>query len=379
MKIPLDMPRKIITTFTPELKYRCIIEKCPGCCKIFNEIPITEEEVERFKDYGYKGFYKKNKDGLTIISPCPFLEGRLCRIHKEKGYEKKFSTCKNFPFSISELDSGDVLVDIKWTCPGVGFDEGESLTEEFIKMNILDKKYISEKEFQIPDSINENIRLYDEICDFILKLNVPFYERIMVFSEVIRKLDLNHKSEKTGENDNYIDLLNESIYEFIHNKMELIEGINLSLSKSADFDGDPFDDILMGGFKCQKAARQLGIELKIDMEANRIGGIKSNITNDILLIHYLMQTFRETLSLPWSLNHRFFWSLGVIGFVDILSRRIENKESRLDNTRTAIRVVDYLNKHFPKFRDYAFPLYPHAGVHYLQRVIERQYCPKSWP
>ena len=76
---------------------------------------------------------------------CVFLRNvdnqKICGI-----YNSRFITCRMYPFSFSALPDGELLVNIVH-CNGVSLDQGELVTEEFVKrilddLNWIDKSFL---------------------------------------------------------------------------------------------------------------------------------------------------------------------------------------------------------------------------------------------
>jgi hypothetical protein len=81
---------------------------------------------------------------------------------------------------------------------------------------------------------------------------------------------------------------------------------------------------------------------------------------------YLSQSLKESLCMPWDLPTSYFWSAGIMCFIDILARGYAEKIAGPKEIRKAIRLVDFLNKSFPDFREKAYPIYPELGRLYVQ-------------
>lgn len=97
--------------------------ECGICCKFFSQLPIYTIEIEeKAKVLGInsKEFQKKytktikNSNKKTILSlktPCPFLNQKICRI-----YANRFLVCRTFPLFINLTRNTAVLSGI-YVCP----------------------------------------------------------------------------------------------------------------------------------------------------------------------------------------------------------------------------------------------------------------------
>lgn len=372
---------RIHTTFPSGVTYSCDMDACNGCCTLFEDIAIYEDEIQRVKKLGYSDFYTKRKDGNYLKTPCPFLEGSLCRIHREHGQGKKFITCRKYPFSASQLRNGNVVVDVKWACPGVSLGGGRLIDVELLKEEFLEPERLPllpiGKRMPFHSSSGQEIewealeRLYSSISEALLEDNMSIYRTILALTGIARaagselgNLPLVTSKDLGGVEDflrsTDLEELSQEVAESTPVEMDFLgfaSNLNLLFEQEVnprhaieklglDFRGTTFNDDMEGIFSQH-----------LDQEA-------SNVLN-----HYLVQSLRESLTRPWDFISTIFWALGVAGFADYMGR-LEAYEREGEVTareaRKALMVVDFLNKHFSSFRDQAFEIYPPLGTQYLQ-------------
>lgn len=391
------MKREIATTFSQTLRYKCVIDKCEGCCEWFEDIPVYEDEIGRVEKLGYTDFNEKIDNKLFLKRPCPFLYGKLCKIHLDHGYRAKFSTCKKYPFIVNPLKNGKILVDIKWTCPGVNIEEGDLLDRKYIVNEVL--RYVDLKTIPISPqgkdvyfSEERNIlidwnalaRLYRFFGDLTCSLPVGVYERLVIFTDSVRFFTGNIETVIKGRRDRKITVrdVNALTRKFLDKLQRegLEKSINVTI-KSTQIpasEGEFFEalqELLAYDITPKLAMNRLNItfrrELRFDM--TRLFSMHFSKDSVDLYTLYLSQGLMEALSRPWDFLASYFWVLGVMSFVDALSRSFASANNKkivgYEDFRKAIRVVDYLNKGFKDFRSFAYPLYPELGMRYIQHVF----------
>ncbi|MCG3216225.1 MAG: YkgJ family cysteine cluster protein [Candidatus Heimdallarchaeota archaeon] len=134
---------------------RFVCTSCAECCKL-NNIPITEEDIEKIVERGIevdqfieelspvliaskslengliKAYFLRKK---PFVNECVFVdELNLCKIH-----EFKPSACQLYPFSIRKEDEGYVAIvhpDCVCDCIELGISEEKSQTVEIVE-NLL--------------------------------------------------------------------------------------------------------------------------------------------------------------------------------------------------------------------------------------------------
>ena len=96
---------------------------CGLCCKIFNYIEITDNEIQNVAHYlkmtkkdFLKKYTKKNRklNALTKTSlkiPCQFQKSTRCNIHEKKPFD-----CKTFPLLIN-ITKGQAILTGIYLCP----------------------------------------------------------------------------------------------------------------------------------------------------------------------------------------------------------------------------------------------------------------------
>lgn len=353
---------QLITTFPSALRYECDINACKGCCSLFEEIEVSEEEVQKLEGLGYSSFHKGKDGRLLLKNPCPFSKGKLCDVHLRHGYSPKPEACKKYPFTVSVVDNGWVMVDVKWACGGVGTDKGVLLTPEFVEEELLSNLDLSrtprvkldnlvplsdESESGIPRSTVRE--LYDIASRRII---FPIHkEKISYLTSFMTRLSKACKSKTLA------DEVSESLRSLSLEPLEPGAGL---LEHGLDYYG-LIDGLL--GFELNPllAGKKLGLDYKLGTPTE--AGC-SKVAEELYSL-YLSQCLMETLSKPWSLRASFFWALGVMGFVDFVSMAMAKRKVGKGEMRAAIAVVDFLNKGFEEFRDYAYPRYPELGLSYL--------------
>lgn len=97
--------------------------KCGLCCKMFNEIEITQEEIDHIacslnlsrNDFLHKFTQATTKrhtpKKIFLKSPCPFQKSMKCTIHKRKPFD-----CKTYPLIVNRTKEQAVLSGI-YLCP----------------------------------------------------------------------------------------------------------------------------------------------------------------------------------------------------------------------------------------------------------------------
>jgi hypothetical protein len=261
-------------------------------------------------------------------------------------------------------------VDIKWSCPQVGYLGGRKLAssylDELLKHCKFDSEVPIEKVVYLSESEKIRVewraleRLYGFASEF---LSSPgrVYEKIVMLTSFVRYVASNStKNMKIGDVSRIIREFNfdESI------KWEIIGDIPLNPMAFSEL----VEGVLYNKENIEIAARRLGYDAPtIDPESLVDKEFSSN-RRDIFSI-YMGQTLRETLARPWDMSSSFFWTLGVMSLVDVLARGYSAGEVGYEDIRKGIAVVDYLNKSFREFREFAYPLYPELGMRYLQFVV----------
>jgi Fe-S-cluster containining protein len=359
---------KLVLTFPPTLRYTCEIEACQGCCSLFEEIELASEDVRTLEKLGYSSFYRDEKKRL-LRKPCVFLRGKLCEIHIRHGVSAKPSVCRRYPFSVSFLNNGWSLVDVKWACRGVGAEDGEALTMEYVTRELMD--FLTSQGEKIPvggpiplsDEGDKRVswegikKLYDFASEEVLLTNTGLKEKIGKLVYLLIEFTEACPSEKITTQ--------EEVQMFL-------KGLRLKPweIEEAQWDAEinyygVIDELFSSGITPGNAARRLGLDLKITSPADPALARGA----EELFSLYMSQCLRETLSKPWSLRASFYWAMGVMGLVDFVTRCTAKDEVSEAGMRQAIAVVDFLNKSYRGFRDHAYPLYPDLGLHYLSLVL----------
>jgi Fe-S-cluster containining protein len=361
---------EVVLTFPTALRYKCDIETCKGCCSIFEEIEIGEGDVKSLEKLGYASFYVTQEGRLLLKKPCPFSKGRLCEIHMRHGYAAKPDACKKYPFAVSVLDNGWVVVDVKWSCPGVGADDGEPLTAKYIERKLLsymDRGRINRVSLEdyMPLVDGGEIRitrsgvreLYEYVSKNILFSALGVREKIMGLTSLIKQFSQACEGKKT--------VARERVSEILRSLEWKEDRVEAALQEQGLGYYGLIDDFLSFELNPLVVAKKLGIDYKLTSPTD--AGFSKDAGE--LYSLYLSQCLMETLSKPWSVRASFFWALGVLGYVDFVSRSIAEDEVRKTEIRAAIAVVDFLNKGLEDFRKYAYPRYPELGFSYLDLLL----------
>lgn len=363
---------KLLLTFSSNLRFVCNIESCDGCCTRFEEIELSPEDVRTLEKLGYSRFYEK-KNGFFLKSPCWFLRGKLCEIHIKHGPAFKPVACRRYPFSVSFLENGWTVVDVKWACQGVGVEKGDYLTEEYVEREVVDwadkprKGVPVGKLMPLRDEGKKMIswmevkELYDYASQRIILSDAGLWEKIGKLVLLFRKFSEACLKNETSEK----GVLNAI-------KPVKLEAVDLGEEGEDFWEAEMnyytlIDDILSVGITPGTAAKRLNWNLTLATPGEQEYSRKA----EYLYSLYLSQCLKETLSKPWSLRASFYWALGVLGFVDFVARCIPQDEIGEDAMRKAIAVVDFLNKGFKEFRNHAYPLYPNLGLSYLHIMLSR--------
>lgn len=91
-------------------EFQCLGEACPDCCCIGWRIPLTDEDVRRYRaENGWLGFRlslsMRGDEALRVFSDrcirCPFMTRRgLCGLQIKKGHDYIPETCRTYPRSV---------------------------------------------------------------------------------------------------------------------------------------------------------------------------------------------------------------------------------------------------------------------------------------
>ncbi len=375
---------EIITTFPRGLRYACTPESCFTCCSLFEDIPVTIEEIKRVKALGYEDFYEARSGRYFIRKPCTFLEGRLCSLHRQHGKAGKFMTCRKYPFSASVLDNGSVIVDVKWTCPGVGFQGGEEITEAMLREEFLEDLLEGEAEEVRRGEVvylhspsgqrcewRALVKLYSGIVETLA--DEGFYDLLLLLTSAVRHLGgaLGGKSfVYEGEAEAALESFADS---YRQRRGALLAEVKTQAQVAVDILAiyDYFDELFTYDINPGFAAKKLGIagELEFEEDLARLFSKPMSKEAEKLLAVHTRQSFLETLARPWDLPSAYFWTLGVACIADYLSRLLAGETVTREDARNALSILDCLNKHFSSFRSYYFPRYPELGMQYLQFLL----------
>lgn len=359
---------KLALTFPQTLKYACKIETCQGCCSLFEEIELTPEDVRALESLGYSSFYRGD-DRRLLRKPCIFLRGKLCQIHMEHGVSAKPSVCRRYPFSVSFLDNGWTLVDVKWACRGVCAEDGNALTVEYVSRELTEsltprgEKMPVGSHIPLSDEGSKKVvwegvkELYDFAAEKVLLTDTELKEKIGELVYLFREFTEACPSKKIAA---------------LEDVQGILKSLRLETWKIEEVPWDAevnyyglINELFSIGVTPANAAKRLALDLKISSPA------EPALTRDAeeLFAIYMSQCLRETLSKPWSLRASFYWAMGVMGLVDFVTKCTAEEEVGEGVMRGAIAVVDFLNKSYREFRDHAYPLYPELGLHYLSLAL----------
>ncbi len=303
------------------------------------------------------------------------------------GKSEKFSTCRKYPFSAVQLKNKKIVVDVKWACPGVSLEKGKTIDEELLREEFLEPEKLplsSQGEvvyFHNPS--RQKIewealeKLYSLISEALIGEEMSIYKSILFLTGIVRKVgsELGAKPLVTSG-----DL--EIIENFIKNSSaeELVEQVRLSTPIDMDFLGfsSTLNSIFEFEINPEYAVEKLGIRLGEEEKVKFNDNLQDIFTQPLnkeasrLIKYYLVQNLRESLTKPWDFISTYFWSLGVAGMIDYIARldAYDTTEKVTEvEARKAIRIVDFLNKHFSSYREFAFELYPGLGMKYLQFFV----------
>lgn len=135
--------------FDSKQNYDCL--QCGRSCRMGCDIPTEAEVVMRLAEHpmtlrviSEKGPVFREQEGQHSVLSCKesrrchFLEGELCAIHREVGYEAKPATCKLFPFVVTETPEG-MVVGTSYYCSAARQNWGGpcSSHEEDLKRQLL--------------------------------------------------------------------------------------------------------------------------------------------------------------------------------------------------------------------------------------------------
>ncbi len=381
----------IYTTFLPTLRYSCDMERCDGCCGWFEEIEVTWQEVNALENAGYRDFYEKRGRKLLLRNPCAFLDGKLCKIHSKHGYAAKPAACKKHPFIVTLLSNGNLLVDVKQSCPCVGDEKGKALTNEYLEKEVL--AHVDVKSL-IP-APRKNVvffheqrgiliewrtleALYNFIGELLISTKAGAIEKILLLTAIVRFFAANCEALLRERGDTVLSLSDVSklAKAFLqHFEAHGKESVLAELTHSSQLAFDPFlvseiqGELLDNEKRILEAMKKLGIKNPINLNSDKLLHKKFSQEAENLHTQYLIQSLKETLARPWDFSTSYFWACGVMGAIDILARALAQGEEVKAEMRSAIRIIDYLNKSVENFREYIYPRYPELGARYVQYVI----------
>lgn len=358
----------LVLTFPSTLRYACEIEACQGCCSLFEDIGLSTDDIRALESLGYSSFYRGEKNPC-LCRPCVFLKGKLCEIHINHGISAKPSACRKYPFSISFLDNGWTVVDVKWACRGVGLEGGEELSMEYVTKELYDMLKPGDERIPVGNSIAltdegnkmvswEGVKeFYDFAFEEILFKNAMLRKKIGELVYLFRELMDTGTEGKVASKGEIIDILRSV-------RIKPLETAEASLDSEINYYGI-IDELLSIGKPPGRVAKKLGMDLKVTSPGDPV------LTRDAEKLYslYLSQCLKETLSKPWSLRACFYWSMGVMGLVDFITRCTCGEEVGRTDIRRAIAVVDFMNKGYREFRDYAYTRYPDLGFSYLNLIL----------
>lgn len=132
---------------------------CGGCCRE-HLIEITEDEKRRIEKQGWK-----QSDGVSMDRPlisqlgkgsyrlahqddgaCVFLDDKgLCRIHAKFGEPAKPLACRVYPYAYHPAGKEKVTVSLRFSCPSVVRNAGESVSGQTTELVQLGKEIVAGK------------------------------------------------------------------------------------------------------------------------------------------------------------------------------------------------------------------------------------------
>ncbi|NOZ82386.1 MAG: hypothetical protein GXN98_00990 [Euryarchaeota archaeon] len=363
----------VLTTFGSELRYSCTPEDCFICCRVLEDIPVTMDEIRRVEALGYSGFYEARSGRYFLRKPCRFLQGKWCRLHAEHGLSSKFTSCRRYPFSVSLLDNGTAIVDVKWTCRGVSLKQGERVTRELMEREFLGE--VREDE-QIPRgeevylhyrsgqmcTWNALVELYTGIAEMLPQ---RLHASALMLVGILRRLGASLGGGRVGVEQVRAELerLRLAGQEELLSEASSAGEVQVDLLGIYDIFGELFGYRLSPGY----AARRLEIAEDVEFTENFSEIYSKPVDEEAerLLSFHLRQSFLETLARPWDVVQSCFWTLGVACFTEYIARALADSRVEEEHARNALAIADYLNKHFSSFRSHAFPKYPELGMHYV--------------
>ncbi|MEM2899858.1 MAG: YkgJ family cysteine cluster protein [Thermoplasmata archaeon] len=88
----------------------CRTHDCSVCCTVGTDVPLTNKDIERIKELGYKEeFFVEEVKGWKLLkleeNTCVFLRGGICSIHKHRP-----ESCRLYP-AVFEINTNEVVVD----------------------------------------------------------------------------------------------------------------------------------------------------------------------------------------------------------------------------------------------------------------------------
>jgi len=88
----------------------CRTHDCSLCCTLGTDVPLTNKDIERIKELGYKEeFFVEEVKGWKLLkledNTCVFLLGGICSIHKNRP-----ESCRLYP-AVFEVNTNEVIVD----------------------------------------------------------------------------------------------------------------------------------------------------------------------------------------------------------------------------------------------------------------------------
>lgn len=148
--------------YDPEQRFTC--GRCTRCCRHF-DVPVTPAEAEALRRPALASLWSEEPtraanddaprpDPLEALSggffrlrrrrdgACGFLaEDGACRIHAERGVDRKPLACQLFPFRVHS-QGGPLLVTASFSCPTVAMNEGATMTSRLEDISALGKDWV---------------------------------------------------------------------------------------------------------------------------------------------------------------------------------------------------------------------------------------------
>jgi len=158
----------ILTLALREQKYSC--HGCGNCCRDFT-VQLRDEDLRKLKEQdwdntlgepvtvSFRGsrFLRQRDDGACIF----LMDGGLCRIHAEHGFEAKPIACQLFPFHLTPGSDG-IVSGINFACQSVLENKGAELSTHRPELMRMASEMAEMSRRMPPPMLNDDLRAVEQ-------------------------------------------------------------------------------------------------------------------------------------------------------------------------------------------------------------------------